>query len=368
VNKIIFPTIVVLTDIPSPYQVETFNALNPVIEGELAVIYVRQTDSMRQWSMPELHHQYCFLNQKELKKAKNWISYAELVIFCGYRTILLQNLIALRQRVHRAWAFWGERPGFIAKGKLGKLVRIVSQHRIRRAGIPIWGIGAWAVDAYTKEMGRNHLYLNVPYFSNLRCFLKINRSCPLSNEPVRFLFSGSLTKRKGSDLLVRAFVALLREGVQAKLTFLGSGPLEQPLRKAAALAGGSIEFLGFRQWQELPDIYARSDVLCAPSRYDGWGLVVAEGLAGGMPVIATDRMGAARELITKENGWLVRAGSMEDLIDAMRQAAHQPLQARQAAIEAARIVALKQNLDHGTTQIKNAVTLSIAECARLGMS
>jgi glycosyltransferase involved in cell wall biosynthesis len=368
VKRTILPKVVVLTDIPSPYQVETFNALDPVIEGGLAVIYVRETVPIRQWSIPELHHQCCFLNRGELEKAQRWVCCADLVIFCGYRATLLQKLIALRQRVHRAWAFWGERPGFIAKGKLGQLLRIVSQHRIRRAGIPIWGIGAWAVDAYIKEMGQTHLYLNVPYFSNLGCFLEIKRPFPSYNEPVRFLFSGSLTKRKGADLLLRAFVALLREGVEAKLTILGSGPLDQPLRRAAARAGGSVEFLGFRQWQELPDIYARSDVLCAPSRYDGWGLVVPEGLASGMPVIATDRMGAARELITKENGWLVRAGSVKDLVDAMRQAAHQPLLARQAAIEAARIVAIKHNLDNGIFQIKSAVTLSIAECARLGMS
>ena len=72
----------------------------------------------------------------------------------------------------------------------------------------------------------------------------------------------------------------------------------------------------------MPAEYARADVLCVPSRYDGWGLVVPEGLASGLPVIATDRMGAALEFVeTGRNGWLVEAGNEEALFCAMREAA-----------------------------------------------
>ncbi len=67
-----------------------------------------------------------------------------------------------------------------------------------------------------------------------------------------------------------------------------------------------VEFAGFKDWNELPGEYASADVLCVPSRYDGWGLVVPEGLASGLPVIATDRMGAALEFVeTGRNGWLI---------------------------------------------------------------
>jgi len=66
--------------------------------------------------------------------------------------------------------------------------------------------------------------------------------------------------------------------------------------------------------------------LCVPSRYDGWGLVVPEGLASGLPVIASDRMGAALEFVESgRNGWLVRAGVGEALLAAMREAALMPL-------------------------------------------
>ena len=69
-----------------------------------------------------------------------------------------------------------------------------------------------------------------------------------------------------------------------------------------------VEFTGFKDWDELPELYASADVLCVPSRYDGWGLVVPEGLASGLPVIATDRMGAALEVYSNGvNGWLIPA-------------------------------------------------------------
>jgi len=72
--------------------------------------------------------------------------------------------------------------------------------------------------------------------------------------------------------------------------------------------------------------YAGADVLCVPSRYDGWGLVVPEGLAAGLPVIGTDRMGAALEFVKSGvNGWLIRAGDEDALWGAMREASVMPL-------------------------------------------
>jgi glycosyltransferase involved in cell wall biosynthesis len=83
-----------------------------------------------------------------------------------------------------------------------------------------------------------------------------------------------------------------------------------------------VEFVGFKHWHELPEWYASADVLCVPSRYDGWGLVVPEGLAAGLPVIATDRMGAALEFVrTGRNGWLIPAGDEDAIYAAMREAA-----------------------------------------------
>jgi glycosyltransferase involved in cell wall biosynthesis len=124
------------------------------------------------------------------------------------------------------------------------------------------------------------------------------------------------------DLLAKAFVRLASEVDYVRLRIVGEGELRRLLERTLGPVRERVEFIGFKGWDELPREYAQADVLCVPSRYDGWGLVVPEGLASGLPVIATDRMGAALEFIkTGRNGWLVRAGDEEALLRAMRAAA-----------------------------------------------
>ena len=245
------PRIVVLTDIPSPYQVELFDALAQSLQGGLGVIYVRGGDKIRQWMRPNIGHEHCFLSDGGLPLATRWVRQAELAVFNGYRGESVQHLVALRHRTGGPWAFWGERPGARARGRLGRIARAVSQRKIRSAGVPIWGIGAWAVEGYKEEIGADRLYLNVPYFSNLDRFLA-DRSDESPAQPIRFLFSGSLTERKGVDLLAKAFSQLAAKDIDATLTFLGSGPLEPDLRKITSSVATKVEFLGFRQWHELP--------------------------------------------------------------------------------------------------------------------
>ncbi len=137
-----------------------------------------------------------------------------------------------------------------------------------------------------------------------------------------FLFSGSLIARKGVDLLARAFVRLVAEVDQVRLRIVGEGELRDAVAQTLGPVNERVEFVGFKDWHDLPGEYAHADVLCVPSRYDGWGLVVPEGLASGLPVIATDRTGAALEFIeTGRNGWVVRAGDENALLCAMREAA-----------------------------------------------
>ena len=99
--------------------------------------------------------------------------------------------------------------------------------------------------------------------------------------------------RKGIDLVARAFVQLASEFNDVRLRIAGDGELRQALAQLLQPVSDRVEFTGFKNWDELPELYASVDVLCVPSRYDGWGLVVPEGLASGLPVIATDRFPCA---------------------------------------------------------------------------
>ncbi|MEZ0276573.1 MAG: glycosyltransferase family 4 protein, partial [Roseimicrobium sp.] len=177
-----------------------------------------------------------------------------------------------------------------------------------------------AVTAYRREFGDGHEYSNIPYFSDLQRFGDALRK-PESRERV-FLFSGSLCLRKGADLLTQAFSRLAADFPFVRLRIVGYGPLENEMKQQLVPLAKRVDFTGFCPWDRLHIEYAQGDVLCVPSRHDGWGLVVPEGLAAGLPVVSTSQTGAAVEFIKPgHNGWLHPPGEGEGLYRAMRLAA-----------------------------------------------
>ena len=311
--------ILVLTDCPSPYQVELFNEIESQGRCSLEVAYLRAHDPARQWKSTAIRHASMELSNGGMSRALESALRADLVVFNYYLHANAERLIDERARAGGPWCFWGERPGFHQPQWIGRVVRKWKLAKLHASPVPIWGIGEFGVDGYKKEFGSRRDYFNLPYFSDLKRFEAIDRE--EKRERV-FLFSGSLIVRKGVDLLASAFVRLVREVPNVRLRIVGDGELRQSMMQRLARVSERVEFVGFRDWHELPGEYAAADVLCVPSRYDGWGLVVPQGLAAGLPVIATDRMGAALEFVRRgRNGWLVPAGDEEALLGAMREAA-----------------------------------------------
>lgn len=133
----------------------------------------------------------------------------------------------------------------------------------------------------------------------------------------RFLFVGRLIERKGLDVLLEA----VRAVSGCELWVAGDGPL-RPMLAAAAAQDDRIRLLGHTAGRALAEAYREADVLVVPSLYEPWGLVVHEGLAYGLPVIATDQVGAADDLVQPGvNGEIVPAGSAAALARAMSSTA-----------------------------------------------
>jgi glycosyltransferase involved in cell wall biosynthesis len=313
--------ILVLTDCPSPYQVELFNEIEARGECSLEVAYLRSRDPNRQWKSSQILHASVDLNGtgEGMSHARQTVRTADLVVFNYYRHANAERLINERAAFGGPWCFWGERPGFHQPVWAGRLLRRWKLAKLHGSAVPIWGIGKFGVDGYRKEFGAQRAYFNFPYFSNLDRF---NVRAREEKRERTFLFSGSLIRRKGVDLLAAAFVRLAQEVPYVRLRIVGEGEMRHSLVQTLRPVSERVEFVGFRDWEQLPAEYARADVLCVPSRYDGWGLVVPEALASGLPVIASDRMGAALEFVESgRNGWLIRAGDQGALMKTMREAA-----------------------------------------------
>jgi glycosyltransferase involved in cell wall biosynthesis len=336
--------VVVVTMIPSPYQVELFNAIAASGRLSLSAVYLQEKDPGRQWSRRERSHE-AHVATDDLDASIRRVREADLAVISCYRGSTARTLIKARDQEGTPWAFWGERPGFTVDGWIGRLFRRVALHRLHASPAPIWGIGSWAVEGYREEFGADRSYFNVPYFSNLRRFQKavdtsgaVVSSNPQhdtgpsaghsadragqSRQTIRLLYSGSLSERKGVDLLARAFADVAPAYPHLTLDVAGDGPLREMMETTLSPVRDRVTFHGFVGWDVLPDLYARADVLCAPSRYDGWGLIVPEGLAAGLPVVGTEQMGAAIDLITPgETGWRIPADDRTALRDTLQRVA-----------------------------------------------
>ena len=108
-------------------------------------------------------------------------------------------------------------------------------------------------------------------------------------EGIRLLFVGPLIQRKGLRTLVEALPALRRASVPFRLKLVGEGPEEAPLRGLAASLGvaGDVEFEGFVEERLLVAAYQQADLFVFPSLLEGFGLVLVEAMACGLPIVAT---------------------------------------------------------------------------------
>lgn len=107
-------------------------------------------------------------------------------------------------------------------------------------------------------------------------------------------FIGRVVEDKAPDVLLDA-LALLSARRPCHLVVAGDGPMLETLRRHAAAAHAT--FLGFVQPRELPRILASADVFVLPSRYETWGAVATEALAAGLPIVLSERVGCAPDLL-----------------------------------------------------------------------
>ncbi|MEO0224935.1 MAG: glycosyltransferase, partial [candidate division WOR-3 bacterium] len=127
----------------------------------------------------------------------------------------------------------------------------------------------------------------------------------------------SLTEKKGHKYLLHAF-KIVREKVNCRLVILGEGPKEKELKELAKNLGISndVKFLGF---QKNPfKFMSRSTVFVLSSVYEGFGNVLIEAMACGVPVVSTNCPSGPNEIIKDRiNGFLVPVRNIEKLAEAI---------------------------------------------------
>jgi glycosyltransferase involved in cell wall biosynthesis len=177
-------------------------------------------------------------------------------------------------------------------------------------------------------------------------------------------FVGRLEREKGLDTLLNA---LALTATEQKLVLVGSGSLEPDLRALARALGISdrIQFTGQVAQQTLPTYLQTVDFLVLPSvttsrSKETWGLVVNEAMNSGLPVIATDAVGAAAGglVVDGETGRVVPEGDPVALAAAMDELAKdKSKRVRLGATGAKRV--LRWNFDAAADAFERAICSAI---------
>ena len=156
---------------------------------------------------------------------------------------------------------------------------------------------------------------------------------PLAEVATKFLFVGRPGREKGVRVLTEAWrtTGLLAPPAALVLVGVGPNPPWVPAGGAAGSIAGKILRIGSVPAVELRSLYAACDVLVVPSIAtptfrEPWGLVVNEAMNRGLPVIASDAVGAAAGGLVRDgrNGLVVPAGDSDALAAAIRRLAADP--------------------------------------------
>ena len=154
------------------------------------------------------------------------------------------------------------------------------------------------------------------------------------NETPRFLYLGRIMREKGMDELFYAVRRLHGEGAVFTLDLVGFFEDAYKEQVEQLEAEGIAVFHGFQQ--DPRPFYAAADCVVMPSYHEGMSNVNLEAAATGRPVITTDIPGCREAVEDGVTGLLCRAGSGEDLYEAMKQFLELPPDARAAMGQAGR--------------------------------
>jgi glycosyltransferase involved in cell wall biosynthesis len=132
------------------------------------------------------------------------------------------------------------------------------------------------------------------------------------------VFAGKFENKKQPGLLIAAVIkANKKRKAPIALLMIGNGPLEEQL-KAQAEGQNHILFLPFQNQSKMPLVYRMSSIFCLPSQGPGetWGLAVNEAMASSRPVIVTDKVGGAQDMvIAGYNGFCFPHSNLKDLVE-----------------------------------------------------
>jgi glycosyltransferase involved in cell wall biosynthesis len=182
-----------------------------------------------------------------------------------------------------------------------------------------------------------------------------------TKRPLKLLFVGGLSQRKGLSYLFEAVEAF---GDRVELTVVGRKVSEdcEPLNTAL---NNCCKWIPSLPHPQILELMRASDLFVFPSLFEGFGLVMTEAMSQGTPVIATERTAAPDMITDGKDGYIVKAGSSQELIIKIESLLAQPEKLEQMGKAAANTAAKRPWSVYGqelSQKIKLLLDLSAAPC------
>lgn len=310
--------VLILSIVPAPYQRDLFAAMNDRDDLDIQVRYAEGGSPDSPWPKRQLNdyesiYRSFYLSWGGKRFIVNWqlpsTKGFDAVVVNGYVTIPAQ--VVLRTAFKRMPViFWAEKLEHAQGGIREFVQRILTRPMMNLSAIV--AIGKSAARDYRAVFPEIPVF-ELPYYCSLESFKEDVADSP--GRPVTILFCGQMIERKGVDLLLEAFSNIIDEKLEARLLLVGrEAELTKMMENISPAVAEFIEYAGFQSPEDLPEFFRRSDVFVLPSRYDGWGVVVNQALGAGLPIVCSDAVGSAEDLVSNnENGFVFENGNVAEL-------------------------------------------------------
>lgn len=351
----------VLTSHPIQYQAPLFRKLATHPDIELTVYFCwdfgvgnEQLDPgfgvKLKWDIPLLEgYKYKFLPNLSPKPSSRFFGQINPSIIKELRKKHYDAIWVHGYASITNWlAFWGARVSktpIILRGESHLLnYRLLWKRAIKRVGLTLLfkGISAFLPigslnKAYYKHYGVSDTKMFItPYAVDNDFFLqkyhvlyqkrgRLKENLGVGRKLPVILYASKMMPRKRAMDLLKAYKKI-QERIDGALVFVGDGMERQMLENYTKDHNlKNIHFVGFKNQTELPNYFMIADIFVLPSTDEPWGLIINEAMNFGLPIITTDKVGAAPDLLKHgESGFIYPVRDIEKLASYLLKLLHEP--------------------------------------------
>jgi glycosyltransferase involved in cell wall biosynthesis len=335
---------------PTPYRNPLLDAVAEVEGLDLSVLYSAQSVAGRTWSLEPPKHTHWVMKSVRVPAAERVlrhdypVNYAiwrafirlrpECMIVSGWSTFASQAAIV--------WCRMRRIPYLLVVESHDRDARPGWRRAVKAAVVP-WVVKGAAGVLAAGSLARESMISRGADPSRIRIFANtvdvralgeradglasehgaLRASHGLGDDDVAVLSVARLVPEKGLDTLVRA--AAETDDPRIVVVVAGSGPERDRLSSLADKLSVRLVLLGDVDWADIAEVYVAADVFALLSDSEPWGVVVNEAAACGLPLVLSEAVGAAHDLLVDgENGRRVPAGDTRAASAALKELASDP--------------------------------------------